>query len=303
MRFLFSTAQYEMLLALEDEGSPARVAERVRRDLSVVSRALAAMVRVAPVVEKTGGRWALTALGREVNQLTRAFLKAQRQLVEQQSRLRLAPLALPARDSRSALVLLGTQVGFLSPAWGPPSDAEVPVRIGELLAAWRKRRAPVIFGRHLSSEKGSPLYRGTRGCEFIPALAPRKDERIVSKSHNSAFAGTQLETMLREAGVQNLVIAGFTTNHCVDSTARSAFDRGFHVFVVSDAVAAFDRVGPDGERYPSAVLHAATLATLHQEYATVVDTRALLDSFTGSRNVERPGAVRRPGRRPAWEGS
>ena len=275
-RFLLSTGQHETLLALEHGGSLAQVAHRVRRDASVVSRALSAIARRAALVEKHAGQWRITPLGRELNRVARAFLTAQRKLIEQQGLLRLAPPTLPALASRSALLLMGTQLGFLSARWGTSSNPDAPSRAAKLLEAWRRRREPVVFCQHLSREKGSPLADGTRGCEFIPELTPRARELVVRKHHNSAFAGTDLEARLKALEVANVVLAGFTTNHCVDSTARSAFDRGFRVFVVSDAVAAFDRIGPDGTPYPAAMLQAATLAILHQEYATVLEAAVLL---------------------------
>jgi nicotinamidase-related amidase len=98
---------------------------------------------------------------------------------------------------------------------------------------------------------------------------------VVDKSRNNAFAGTTLASDLRSRGAGAVVLVGFTTNLCVDATARSAHDEGFDVYVLSDATATFDRVGPDGREHKADALHAACLATLHQEYAVVLEAAAL----------------------------
>jgi nicotinamidase-related amidase len=97
-----------------------------------------------------------------------------------------------------------------------------------------------------------------------------------SRRVNNCFIGTSLEAELRAACHGTLVIVGLTTNHCVSTTARMAANLGFDTWVVSDATATFDRVGPDGLRYPAEQIHAIALSDLHGEFATVVDTESLL---------------------------
>ena len=94
---------------------------------------------------------------------------------------------------------------------------------------------------------------------------------------NSAFIGTGLEERLREQGIERVVIAGLTSDHCVSATARMAGDLGFDVYVVADATATFGRTGPDGEHLAAEQVHAVSLATLEGEFATVVRTEELLE--------------------------
>jgi nicotinamidase-related amidase len=72
------------------------------------------------------------------------------------------------------------------------------------------------------------------------------------------------------------VIAGFTTNHCVSSTARSACDLGFKTVVIRDACVAFELDDVDGNRMPAEALHAAGLAELQGEFAMVLPAAAIL---------------------------
>jgi nicotinamidase-related amidase len=110
---------------------------------------------------------------------------------------------------------------------------------------------------------------------------------VIEKRVNSAFIGTSLEADLRGAGCRGLVILGLTTNHCVSTTARMASNLGFATWVASDATAAFDRVGPDGVAYPAEQVHAMALSDLHGEFATVVDTAALLAALETSGSARR----------------
>lgn len=274
--FLLSVEQHEILLAFEEESSLTALAARVRRDPSVVSRTLKAISEAGPLLEKRDGRWRLTPLGRQLNRLTRGFLQTQRKLLQQESALRLAPHQLPAAGAQSALLMLGVQKGFQHPAFGPRNNPEAEARLSEVLRAWRERGNPILYCQHLSLRPHSPLREGSAGSEFLPGLEPRDGELVIRKSHNSAFAGSPLEAELKQRDIRNVILGGFSTNHCVDATARAAFDLGFNVFVLADATGAFDRLGPDGKTYSGEVLHAATLTTLHQEYATVLESEMLL---------------------------
>ena len=103
---------------------------------------------------------------------------------------------------------------------------------------------------------------------------------MVRKNVNSGFIGTDLESQLRRKGIETLVIVGITTDHCVSTTARMAGNMGFDVYVVSDATATFNRTGPDGKPYTAEVIHEVNLASLHNEFATVVNTENILQRIS-----------------------
>jgi len=104
-------------------------------------------------------------------------------------------------------------------------------------------------------------------------------EPVLRKIVNSAFIGTDLESRLKSNHVDTVVIVGLTTDHCVSTTARMAANLGFNTYVVSDGTATFDRTGSDGRKYDAEEIHAANLASLHEEFATVLDTERLLKKF------------------------
>jgi nicotinamidase-related amidase len=128
----------------------------------------------------------------------------------------------------------------------------------------------------MSREPGSPLRPGQPGNAFKPEATPRPGEPVFPKQVNSAFIGTALEQHLREHGIETLVLAGMTTDHCVSTTARMAANLGFATIVIADATATFDRIGHDGERYTAEQMHRLALASLHGEFATVRQTGDLL---------------------------
>ncbi len=107
-------------------------------------------------------------------------------------------------------------------------------------------------------------------------MKPQPGEPVYRKSVNSSFIGTSLEADLRSSGIDTLVLVGLTTNHCVSTTARMAGNLGFRTYVVADATATFDRTGIDGSHRPASEVHAAALSDLHGEFATVVDSGAVL---------------------------
>jgi nicotinamidase-related amidase len=176
----------------------------------------------------------------------------------------------------AALLIIDVQNGFDAPHWGRRNNPEMEARIVELLSAWRASRRPVIHAKHMSADPTSPLRPGQPGNDFKPAVTPIDGEAVVEKRVHSCFIGTPLEAELRERGHDTLVIVGLMTNHCVSTTARMAGNLGFDAWVVSDATATFDRVGPDGVTYSAEAIHAIALSDIHGEFGAVVDTATVL---------------------------
>jgi nicotinamidase-related amidase len=182
----------------------------------------------------------------------------------------------PIPPSGSALVLIDIQVGFDDPVWGARNNPHAEEVAGHLLDRWRRNGWPIVHVMHDSEEAGSPLMPGSPGHAHKTQVSPRGDEPVLHKTVNSAFIGTDLEPRLRELGVPGVVLCGLTTDHCVSTTARMSANLGFETWLVADACATFERSGPDGRTFPADLVHDVAIASLHDEFATVVTSAELL---------------------------
>ena len=180
--------------------------------------------------------------------------------------------------NKTALILIDIQNAFDDLAFwgGNRNNPQAEANASTLLSAWRKNKLPLFHVRHDSVMEGSIMATGQKGNEIKEIVKPLAGETVIGKHVNSAFIGTDLKQRLDAQGIRSVVIVGLTTDHCVSTTARMAGNYGYETFVVDDATATFDRKGNDGTVYPAAVIHRTTLASLHNEFATVLSTEALL---------------------------
>jgi nicotinamidase-related amidase len=180
-----------------------------------------------------------------------------------------------------ALLVIDAQEGINACAhWGGleghRNNPEAEDRIGDLLAGWREARLPVYFTLHDSREAASPLKLSLESGKPIFGLEPRPGERVVTKDVNSGFVGTDLELMLRRDQVNRLVVAGFFTNMCIDTTVRMAGNLGYDTYLAHEACAASNRLRPDGDSFDADLIHEVSVANLHGEFCTALDTASLL---------------------------
>ena len=185
----------------------------------------------------------------------------------------------------AALIIIDVQQAIDDPRWarwGSRNNPQAEENITRLLAAWRAAQRPIIHVRHMSREPQSPYRPLQPGNEFKPQVAPQPQEQVVEKSTNSAFIGTTLETDLRGAQIDTLIIAGVITNNSVEATARMAGNPGFNTLVVSDATATFARADFNGVLRTAEEVHAMSLANLQDEYAAIVTTADILAALHDS---------------------
>ena len=179
-------------------------------------------------------------------------------------------------SNSTALLLIDVQQGLGEAGWGKRNNPQAEANIARLLQHWRKQNQPVVHIQHCSVEPDSPLRPDRPGNQFKPEAEPIDGEVVFQKNVNSAFIGTDLEIYLRDQSIEDLVIVGLTTDHCVSTTTRMAGNLGFNVKLVGDATATFDRTGPDGSYFSAEQMHQVNLASLNGEFCTVVSTSELL---------------------------
>lgn len=180
------------------------------------------------------------------------------------------------KSGKTALVVIDVQRGFDDPYWGERNNPYFEQNIARLIDAFRQHKWPVIHVRHMSTSPHSPLRPGQSGNAFKPEAMPEAGEKIIEKTVNSAFIGTELEAYLKEQGIGALVLCGLTTDHCVSTTTRMAGNLGFDTMLVSDATATFDRAGIDGHVFSADEIHQTALASLSGEFAWVMPLDQLL---------------------------
>jgi nicotinamidase-related amidase len=174
----------------------------------------------------------------------------------------------------TALIVIDVQRAFdeWEAAGKRRNNPEAIARIIELLTAFRGSDAPIFHIRHEGTRPGSSFFPGGTGYPVKDEAREMEGEPVIVKRVNSAFIGTDLESRLRTAGIQTVVICGATTNHCVETTTRMAGNLGFDACLVRDATWTFDRIGPDGDEHSAEEIHAMSLANLNGEFARIVLT-------------------------------
>lgn len=206
--------------------------------------------------------------------------------------------------TRTALVIIDMQRDFLEPGgFGETlgNDVSLLARVVEpcraLLAAARERGVLVVHTREghrpdLSDvpkaklERGAPrlrigepgpmgriLIRGEPGHDIVPELYPAPGEPVVDKPGKGAFYATDLEVILRRAGVESLIVCGVTTEVCVHTTVREANDRGYRCLVPGDCC---------GSYFPE--FHEVALRMIQAQggiFGWVTDSRRILAAFSG----------------------
>lgn len=113
-----------------------------------------------------------------------------------------------------------------------------------------KRLKTARYGAEIGSRGplGRLLIRSEGGWDFIDDLKPADDDVVIDKAGTGSFHGTDLDSVLRNLGIDNLILTGVTTGVCVSSTAREAADRGYGVLVLEDCCAE-----PDPENHAMAI--------------------------------------------------
>jgi nicotinamidase-related amidase len=178
-----------------------------------------------------------------------------------------------------ALLIIDVQKAFNNHMWGNRNNPEAENRIKNILLEWRKRKFEVVFIKHISDNPDSVFYPKKESSQIIDSLQPLPTETLITKKVNSAFIGTSLESHLHRLGINELVITGLTTPHCISTTTRMSGNLGFKTYLLSDATAAFDLTDHKGNHVDAQTVHDVSLAAIHNEFASVISTEEYIARY------------------------
>ena len=178
----------------------------------------------------------------------------------------------------TALLVIDVQDEYVTgglPIVFPPVE-EALARIGAAMDAAAAYELPVILVRHTEPDPAGGLFvEGASGWQLHASVAGRHHDAVVDKQLPGSFTGTDLQQVLAARDVSHVVVVGWMTHMCVDTTTRQAMHLGLEVTVLDDATGTID-VADD---LPAALIHRVELGVLADGFATVTSTAAWIDSL------------------------
>ncbi len=200
--------------------------------------------------------------------------------------------------AKTAMIVVDMQNDFVASGGGletPAARAMVPKLI-EALQICRSAGIKVIYTTHAHRRDGcdmglfddlhppvanrTAVVDDTWGVEIYAELAPATGEHVIKKHRYSGFFGTDLDIILREWGVNTVIISGTTTENCCFSTARDAMFRNYQVVFLSDATATYDYPDRGFGAMPNEQVHHATLVILANSTAHVMPVAEMARRIT-----------------------
>jgi nicotinamidase-related amidase len=152
---------------------------------------------------------------------------------------------------RTALVVIDLQHGIVGRSPAPHSGPDVVARANLLAGALRKAGGTIVWFRVTPSPDGrdalgpptdapnvTPGERPANWAELVSEVDKQPGDFVLTKRQWGGFYGTELDLQLRRRGVGTIILCGITTNIGVESTARDAFERGYHQVFAEDATSA-----------------------------------------------------------------
>lgn len=172
---------------------------------------------------------------------------------------------------KSALLVIDVQKGLFET---PPFDADLVIfRINDLAIRARNEGSPVIYIQHETSPGGG-LDHDSPGWELDARLQVEPGDHRIRKTTPDSFLKTRLEELLKKLQVTHLVVSGYATEFCVDTTTRRAAGLGYHVTLAGDAHTTHDKPHADGKTIQAH--HNATLPAM-KSFGVIINALASAD--------------------------
>jgi nicotinamidase-related amidase len=182
----------------------------------------------------------------------------------------------PASLADSTLIMIDCQNTYTRGVMALDGVTAALDEAATLLTRARSAGIPIMHIKHDAGE-GSPYDIRAEIGQIVNRVAPEGDEPVIVKHFPNSFVQTELDDQLKAVSARNLLLAGFMTHMCVNSTARGAFNLGYAPTVVASATATRSLPGPAGI-VTSEALQAASLAAIADLFGIVVpDVGAIPD--------------------------
>ena len=169
--------------------------------------------------------------------------------------------------------------GGALPITHPPDSLK---RITDAMDGAAENGIPIVVIQHGTDHPEAKSFRkGTPGWRLKGEVEVRKRAAVIEKTMPGSFTGTNLEAWIKENGVDTLVICGYMSQMCCDTTARQAVHLGYQVEFLSDATGTLDFTNEAGT-VKAEELHRATLVTQQFRFSKVRSVEAWIDSLDGT---------------------
>ncbi|MES1987223.1 MAG: cysteine hydrolase family protein [Pseudomonadota bacterium] len=176
----------------------------------------------------------------------------------------------PADLKDSALVLIDIQNTYRRGLMQLTNVEPAILEAQKLLKLARDLKIPVIHIQH-DAGVGSPYDISADIGAIADEVAPVAGEKVIVKNYPNAFVQTTLDAELKALGINNIVLAGFMTHMCVNSTAHGAFNLGYASTIIASAAATRPLLSTNGKVLSAEEVHLGALASTRDLYAVVVD--------------------------------
>lgn len=177
----------------------------------------------------------------------------------------------PANLSDAALIMIDCQNTYRRGTMQLTNVEPALLEAQKLLQRARNMNIPIIHIQH-DGGVGSPYDLEQEIGQISNEVAPIDGEMVITKNFPNAFIQTELDERLKMLGVEKVVLAGFMTHMCVNSTAHGAFNLGYQPTIVANATATRPLQAANGKILTAEQVQDGAIASTRDLYAAIVDT-------------------------------
>ncbi|SCG86694.1 cysteine hydrolase family protein [Methanobacterium congolense] len=179
---------------------------------------------------------------------------------------------------KRALLIIDVQNEYFSGALPVSYPRESFDNILRAIDVANRQKIPVVLVQHTNPEDAPTFAKGSEGWKLHSEVKSKGYEHIIEKRLPGSFTGTDLEAWLRANNIDTVVVAGYMTQMCCDTTARQAMHLGFDVEFLSDATGTLSISNYAGE-VSDEDLHKAILVTQAMRFSRVLTTEEWVENL------------------------